>query len=359
VLVARTELPERARWAGIGESDPHAATVRRLLAIERAGGTVLPLAADVADRGAMADVLAQAERRFGALDGVVHAAGAVTPTAFAPLERLGADVICDHFGPKIEGTLVLDELLGDRLLPVAMFTSSLSAVLGGAGFGAYAAANAFLDAFAAGPGRGRWMSVGWEGWSFARTANPQGLAKLALSPAEGTEVFHRLTAVPPVPRVAVSTGDLTARVASWVRLHDSAELAPTPRSTPAQHARPPLPTNYVPPANALERTVADVWQELLGIAQIGRHDDFFALGGHSLLAIQIISRLRDTLGVELSLNGLFDAPTVAELATSVEQGQSVGTDDSRRLAELLDLVEGLSEEEVEQLLAAEDGGRGE
>jgi NAD(P)-dependent dehydrogenase (short-subunit alcohol dehydrogenase family)/acyl carrier protein len=361
VLVARTELPARSHWDAISDGDPRGATVRRLLAIEHADGAVLPVAADVADRAAMADALVQAERRFGALDGVVHAAGAVGPAAFAPVGQLDADLIGRHFRPKIEGTLVLDELLGDRPLTLAMLTSSLAAVLGGAGFGAYAAANAFLDAFAAGPGQGRWTSVGWEGWDFRPTPDPRGLARLALSPEEGTEVFGRLTALSPRPRVTVSTGDLPARVATWVQLDVLGEQAPAPPAAPAspQHARPQLATGYVPPGSAVERTVAGVWQELLGIAEIGRHDDFFALGGHSLLAIQIISRLRDAFEVELSLHSLFDGPTVAELAAGIERGRSVRTDDNERLTALLDLVEGLSEEEVEALLAAEDGGRGE
>jgi NAD(P)-dependent dehydrogenase (short-subunit alcohol dehydrogenase family)/acyl carrier protein len=360
VLVARTELPPRSRWAAMNGSDPRTATVRRLLAIEHAGGAVLPVAADVADRAAMTEALVQAEQRFGTLDGVIHAAGAVGSSAFAPVGQLDADLIRRHFRPKIEGILVLDELLGDRTLTLAMLTSSLSAVLGGAGFGAYAAANAFLDAFAVGPGQGRWTSVGWEGWNFQPTPNPRGLARLALSPEEGTKVFRRLTALPPMPRIAVSTGDLPARVVTWVQLDVLGEQAPAPPAPPAspQHARPQLATGYVPPGSAVERTVADVWQELLGIAEIGRHDDFFALGGHSLLAIQIISRLRDIFDVELSLHSLFDGPTVAELAASIERGRSVRTDDER-LAALLDLVEGLSEEEVEALLAAEDGGQGE
>ena len=271
VLVARTELPARSRWAAISESDPRTATVRLLLAIEHAGGAVLPVAADVADRAAMTGVLAQAEQRFGALDGVVHAAGAVGSSAFAPVGQLDADLIRRHFRPKIEGTLVLDELLGDRPLTLAILTSSLSAVLGGAGFGAYAAANAFLDVFAALPGQGRWTSVGWEGWNFQQTPNPRGLARLALSPMEGTEVFRRLTALPPMPRIAVSTGNLPARAATWVQLDVLGEQAPAPPAPPPspQHVRPQLATDYVPPGSAVERTVADVWQELLGIAEIG------------------------------------------------------------------------------------------
>ena len=84
------------------------------------------------------------------------------------------------------------------------------------------------------------------------------------------------------------------------------------------HPRPDLRTAFVEPRSELERTVAGIWQTLLGIQAIGRHDNFFELGGHSLLATQVVSRLRDALRVELPLRSLFEATTVAELAERLE-----------------------------------------
>ncbi|MBB5866512.1 non-ribosomal peptide synthetase, partial [Xanthomonas sp. 3058] len=72
---------------------------------------------------------------------------------------------------------------------------------------------------------------------------------------------------------------------------------------------------YVAPQGDLEQLLATLWSELLGVEQVGRNDDFFALGGHSLLAVQLISRLRERLGVELALADIFTHPRVAALAT--------------------------------------------
>ena len=83
------------------------------------------------------------------------------------------------------------------------------------------------------------------------------------------------------------------------------------------HARPHLANAYVAPQTDLEHHIARLWQELLGVDQVGAHDSFFALGGHSLLATQVISRLLDALGIELSLEQIFTAPTVAELAAAI------------------------------------------
>ncbi|HSF40847.1 MAG TPA: amino acid adenylation domain-containing protein, partial [Thermoanaerobaculia bacterium] len=84
------------------------------------------------------------------------------------------------------------------------------------------------------------------------------------------------------------------------------------------HARPRLQTAFVAPRDEPEREIAAVWQELLGVDPVGVDDDFFALGGHSLLGVQLLSRVRQSFGVDLPLDTLFEAPTVASLARRVE-----------------------------------------
>ncbi|TAE74611.1 MAG: non-ribosomal peptide synthetase [Verrucomicrobia bacterium] len=70
-----------------------------------------------------------------------------------------------------------------------------------------------------------------------------------------------------------------------------------------------------PPANDLEQALATLWCELLGIAKVGRDDDFFALGGHSLMALRLFSRLHRDFGHTLPLAALLTHPTIARLAT--------------------------------------------
>ena len=82
--------------------------------------------------------------------------------------------------------------------------------------------------------------------------------------------------------------------------------------------------DYAAPQGREEQVVAQLWQELLGVRQVGRLDHFFDLGGHSLLAVQFVSRLRDALGVELPLRELFAHPTVQELAGAIGAPQSDG-----------------------------------
>jgi amino acid adenylation domain-containing protein len=83
-------------------------------------------------------------------------------------------------------------------------------------------------------------------------------------------------------------------------------------------------TVYVAPRTPEEEILTSIWSAVLGVEAVGIHDDFFALGGHSLLATQIMARLRDSFQIELPLRQLFETPTAAGLASSIEAAQHTG-----------------------------------
>ncbi|HST61431.1 MAG TPA: amino acid adenylation domain-containing protein, partial [Longimicrobium sp.] len=91
---------------------------------------------------------------------------------------------------------------------------------------------------------------------------------------------------------------------------------------------------YVAPRTPVEEILCTVWARVMGEPRIGVRDDFFALGGHSLRAVQIVARLRETLGVELPLPAVFQAPTVEALATEVER--AMGSSPSTEAIESVD-----------------------
>src|SRR5262247_1462910 len=75
---------------------------------------------------------------------------------------------------------------------------------------------------------------------------------------------------------------------------------------------------YVAPRTETEAAVAAIWAAVLGLAQVGVEDNFFEMGGHSLLTTQVISRIRQTLAVEIPVRTLFEHPTISALAESIE-----------------------------------------
>jgi len=335
VLTGRSGLPERDEWdarlAAGGADDEVSRRIRRVQELEASGAEVLVLGADVSDEEQMRAAIEEAERRFGRLDGVIHGAAANGPDVDKELVSTTPEDCELHFQVKARGLLVLEKLLRGRTLDFCMTISSLSSILGGLSFTAYAASNIFVDALVQSHNRDGdedWTSINWDGWNFdgaaegeARAGKTEGLWIL---PHEGAEAFGRVLSMLPAAQVLVSTTDLQGRLGQWVvrssAVADGAAGAGDGvAATPELHVRPELRSAYVAPENELEQEVAGIWQDLLGIAQVGIHDNFFDLGGHSLLATMVISRLRKSFGVELQLRDIFESPTVSGLSLVVAQ----------------------------------------
>jgi amino acid adenylation domain-containing protein len=107
---------------------------------------------------------------------------------------------------------------------------------------------------------------------------------------------------------------------------------------------------FVAPRTSLEETLGQIWTEILGISRVGIYDNFFELGGHSLLATQVVSRIRKTLKVDLPLRVIFDSPTIADLATNVESMNRMESDETEKLAQIIEQIDQLSINEIRVLL---------
>ncbi|HSU17578.1 non-ribosomal peptide synthetase [Longimicrobium sp.] len=77
------------------------------------------------------------------------------------------------------------------------------------------------------------------------------------------------------------------------------------------------------PESETEQALAEIWADVLGVRDVGRHDHFFELGGHSLLAVQVVSRVRQVLGIEAALGDVFDRPVLADLARTLDESARV------------------------------------
>lgn len=97
---------------------------------------------------------------------------------------------------------------------------------------------------------------------------------------------------------------------------------------------------YEAPRGATEESLAAIWAEVLGLEQVGRHDNFFEIGGHSLLAVRVCSSAQRTLGVDIRLEDIFLKPTIASLSEDVDTIHLLSTMVSPELrpSESMDLV---------------------
>ncbi len=374
VLTGRSVFPEREQWDEWLAKHPGSEVGRKILKLrelEKLGAEVMVRQADATDPAQMAAAVGAAIHRFGAIHGAVHGAAHLAADAFTHVRDTGREQAGAHFRPKAHGLMILEEVLRGQPLDFVFLLSSLSATLGGLGLAAYAASNLFLDAFAAQKNQKdsvAWISVNWDSWDFGGERGGRRPVADAILPAQGQEAFRRILEGA-TRQAVVSTTPLQARLEKWINLETVRE-AQKPAAGGSLHPRPNLSTQFVASRNRIEQEIAGVWEHLLGVSPIGVHDKFFELGGHSLLAVQLLSRLREMFQVDIPAQRLFEAPTIAQLAESIERDIQAQQQPSQeplesdpRLLEMLEVVERLSEDEVRDWLArsgdAIKGGAGD
>lgn len=325
VLIGRSAFPSRGAWekwlANHPADDPTSQQILAIQTMEAAGGQVLVVQADVSDEPQMKTAVSLAQETFGTINGVIHAAGLPGGDSIWSKTK---EVASHTMAAKVQGTLVLHALFSKTNLDLFLLCSSIAATPGGVGSVDYCAANAFLDAFA--HTQPSITSINWDVWAEVGMAAKNAESRWrevrdGILTHEGIEVFQRIIGRNQMPQLIVSTKHLPT-VIQRLRELTAAPLLPEKESVhipSTKHPRPRLQTTYVAPQTETEQKVAVIWQDLLGVEQIGIYDDFFELGGHSLLGIQIISRVRQQFQVELPLRAFFETPTVARVAATIEQ----------------------------------------
>jgi NAD(P)-dependent dehydrogenase (short-subunit alcohol dehydrogenase family) len=277
----------------------------------------------------MQEVVNQTYRKYGGINGVIHLAGVTEDSVF--LSDLSLADCQRQFHAKVYGTMVLEKVLGGIDIDFCLLGSSISSVLGGLGMTAYSAANLFMDSFARRrnqrEGR-KWLSVNWDAWRFDETESTEQfgetIADLGLTPDEGIEAFRRVFFRTELDQVIVATGDLDARIAQWSRLDEAGQKNQAKRGQPDQPRPRMLASEFVAPRDDVERTIAKMWEEMLGVEQVGVFDNFFELGGDSLLAVHLFSQVRAIFQVNVKMQSLFESPNVAGLAGAIQQAAASG-----------------------------------
>lgn len=188
--------------------------------------------------------------------------------------------------------------------------------------------------------------------------------KDAILPEEGVEAFARILAQNQLPQIIVSSRDLQATIDEINAFNPRAVMegikAAPLRGRTQTHPRPTLGVSYVAPTSDTEQQIANVWQEVLGIDQIGIHDNFFELGGDSMLGTQVMAKAKE-FGLDVTAGQFFQYQTIAELGALIDEllaqqggGPSVPVPALVSIMEeeqLLATLDQLSEAEMDVLLA--------
>jgi hypothetical protein len=227
---------------------------------------------------------------------------------------------------------------------VVLFSSITSVTGGGPGQVDYCAANAYLDAVAQQMGRHgpRVLSIDWGEWRWnAWGAGLSGYApeiqrffeanrrRFGIGFDEGWSALLRALGSGQ-SQLVVSTQDF-GELAELSRTFTVDTVLSLGQATHGRHDRPELSTSYVAPGSDVERLIAAVWCDCLGLDKVGVNDNFFELGGNSLLGVDLIARICRELDREpLAPHVLYLAPSVAALAELVSGPDESAWVDERR-----------------------------
>ncbi|MFF3906394.1 beta-ketoacyl synthase N-terminal-like domain-containing protein [Streptomyces sp. NPDC001848] len=369
-LLTREALPERDTWDAWLSSheadDETALRITRLRELEALGAEPFLVHADVADADALGAAVERVEEHFGALHGVIHAAGLPGERWDRAVTSASVEQCQWHFVPKAHGQIALEKVLADRPVDFCLMLSSLAGVLGGLRLLAYGAANHFMDAAAERANRGLdrtvWISAAWDVWQHhqdekrAISAIGRSMDDKAIQPDEGLEAIRRLLTLRDVSHVAVSTWDIGHRLDQWVR--DERLVQPSAGTTAITEG---LGTGGT---TDLTEQVLRMVRDALGDTEMPADGDIFEFGGDSLLIVRLLSNVRELYSVEVPLADVLVEATPVALAGLVQQrldareeaeqsGQAGQAGDSDEIEALAAELAALAPEDAERLLADE------
>jgi short-subunit dehydrogenase/acyl carrier protein len=368
LLIGRTALPEKSTWdLHLQKTDPISQRLQAYQELEQLGGEITYEAADICDLKHLQLIVDKSEANWGKkLDGIIHLAGIFYEQLV--LEE-SPEKLLAMLTPKMLGTWTLHKLIKNHSNSFFINFSSLHGFFGSTAVGAYAAANSFIDRFSQYQqfhstlnsycfAWSMWNDTGMsQGYEIQNLMNTKGFSAMSCSQAiasmfaslhhNQTQLFVGLDGNSLNIRRWLMTSEnlqtLTAyfttnstdiKLHNW-QINDSFGTSCTCKLV--QLLEMPLTTNgaidkdklirqyirqetsdYIAPRNEVEQKIAQIWQQVLNISLLSVEDNFFELGGNSLLAGQVISRLRDTFAIELSLQSLFASPSVATLAHKLD-----------------------------------------
>lgn len=337
-LVSRTTLPAREEWEGIlaaGTDEKGIKRIEAIRAMEANGSEVVLCSANVADEASMGAVISDLRTRYGKIDGIVHGAG-IPGDGFLFLKTQEAfdQVVL----PKIFGTYVLDELTKDDAPDFMICFSSGLSILSEPGHGDYTAANSYLDAYAAYRNRqGRkTLAINWTTWKETGMAVDYGFNYDTFFKAIPTEkALAGLDAVLGKRLDGVLIGEFSY-IPQFLFLIDRLPFKLTGRfrqkcdrvlsernlaANARKETRASKPGGKVELVgkegetfSEIELKVAQIYNEILGFAEINIYDSFFELGGDSVMLNRMLAILDQEFPGKVKLIDLFNYTSVATLS---------------------------------------------
>jgi len=320
IICSRTAAVDEREWAAIAIDLTHPSQQKIILLqkLKELGANISLQQTNIGNYEETHNLINFCKRNFGTINGVIHAAG----VAGGGLIQLKTKEVAQKIIlSKINATYHLARALKDFRLDFVVLMSSIASVTGEPGQYDYCAANSCLDAFASSRlfNTQSLLSINWNTWRdvgmSVDTMRPDDINLFdrgnTITPAQGQDLF--------IKALSNSCSNLIVSnmsIEDYVR-HSHNTQATTEKEDKESRDTFDLRQDFKAPMGDIEQRLAKLWQNNLHIANIGIDDDFFDLGGHSLKALNLIQQINNSLQTSLSIQHLYQAPTIYKLANKI------------------------------------------
>ncbi|AGC75289.1 JamP [Nonlabens dokdonensis DSW-6] len=287
-------------------SNVSAEALKRLHTLETYG-SVAYSKCDVSDFDLLSKEIDQWQNEHGNITGIIHAAGNTDITSYKTIYKTDKASFNNQFDSKGKGILNLYEIFKEQDMKFVRAISSLSTILGGLTYGAYSAANHFMDTFILSRANDlkNWMTINFDGIVSTDDRYING--------EELVSVFEKSLFMN-VNQILISVRDFDSAIEEINK-----SIKEENNNDEFKIERPKLSIGYAEAITETEKVLAKMWEGLFGIDSIGINDDFFELGGDSLKGIRTLQSIEKKFDVSLSVQELFTNSTVFKIAKLIDQ----------------------------------------
>ncbi|MEK7433713.1 MAG: SDR family NAD(P)-dependent oxidoreductase [Cyanobacteriota bacterium] len=293
------------------------------------------LKADINDKNDLETIFSEINNKIGKISYFIHSAGIIS-SGLISIKK--SDDYKEIFSVKINATKNIYELCNKYQIKKLILFSSLTTILGGIGETAYISANSFLNSFTDKYSNldkkvsittinwCSWKEVGMAKKMYDRNSELKYFFEdndFSITLEEGNNIFNTVLNNEGITNIFISPLDIKFIQEKYTKVSISnmknllKEYLNTKKVN--LYERPKLKNTYIEAKTDLELIIKNIWQDNLGIKNIGTEDNFFDLGGHSLLLAKMKIDLEEKLGYELPMSSVFNANTIKELAIHLEE----------------------------------------
>jgi len=300
-LIQRSNFPERSTWEKIltESTHQHQHKIKQLVELEKLGGKILILQADVTEPQSLNEAFKQVKSQFGKITGIIHAAGLPAGKMMQQKSTVELSAILD---PKVKGTILLNQIAQRESIEYLILFSSLASILSVPGQVDYSSANAFLNYYSTAQQNDNTtiLSLNWDMWKnigmsteiFKHSANQ--FESIALDLNEGLHAFELILNNSINPSF-ICKSDLNKKRTQ----HIPTELIEIQSGD-----------NVANDKISPQQKLLSLWEAMLGHENLTIEDNFFDSGGDSLLAIQLCNNVNKMFNTHFFPHDLLMANTV-------------------------------------------------